>query len=70
METNKPPSITFAQLGGAYTSCLLSETTFLILLSLVSDIPASWSSKTNANRDISGDSASGKPSFTPTGPGT
>lgn len=45
METNKTPSITFAELVGAFGSRRLSEETFLILLSLVSDLPPWWNSK-------------------------
>lgn len=45
MEIKKPLSITFAALAGAYTSRRLSEAAFLILLSLVEDLPPWWRSR-------------------------
>lgn len=45
METTEEPSITFAELAGAYAARRLSETTFLILLSLVRDLPPWWNSR-------------------------
>lgn len=47
-ETNPKSLITFDALAGAYTSRLLSEEATRILLSLVTDIPPSWKSKTEA----------------------
>ncbi len=55
MPTNQKPSITFAALATAYTSHLLSEEAFLILLSLVSDLPPWLSLKTNGNPPQSDD---------------
>lgn len=49
MQTSLKPSITFAELATAYTSRLLSEEAFRILLSLVSDLPPWLNSRMEPN---------------------